>query len=101
MKKTDIKNFIEELYLIIERRAKASSKKSYTKKILKKGPKTIAQKFGEESAELLIEYLSGSKKRTIEEASDVFYHLMVLLYSKKISLIEIKKELERRKKNVR
>ena len=101
MKKTDIKNFIEELYLIIERRAKASSKKSYTKKLLKKGPKTIAQKFGEESAELLIEYLSGSKKRTIEEASDVFYHLMVLLYSKKISLIEIKKELERRKKNVR
>tara|TARA_B100000029_G_scaffold220835_1_gene218543 strand:- start:696 stop:1001 length:306 start_codon:yes stop_codon:yes gene_type:complete len=101
MKKTDIKNFIEELYLIIERRAKASSKKSYTKKLLKKGPKTIAQKFGEESAELLIEYLSGSKKRTIEEAADVFYHLIVLLYSKKISLIEIKKELERRKKNVR
>ena len=59
MKKTEIKNFIEELYLIIERRAKTSSKKSYTKKLLKNGPKIIAQKFGEESAELLIEYLSG------------------------------------------
>ena len=100
MKKTDIKNFIEELYLIIERRAKASSKKSYTKKLLKKGPKTIAQKFGEESAELLIEYLSGSKKRTIEEAVDVIYHLFVLLSSKKINFSEIEKELLKRK-NVR
>ena len=55
-----------------------------------------AKKLSEESAELLIDYLNGTKKRTIEEASDLIYHLFVLLYSKKISLNDIKKELKKR-----
>ncbi len=88
---------IEELFKIIEDRVKNKNKKSYTNKLLKLGPKKIAQKFGEESTELIIDFLSGSKKRTIEEAADVIYHLLVLLKSKKISLIEINKELEKRK----
>ena len=50
--------------------------------------------------ELLIDYLNGSKKRTIEEAADLIYHLFVLLHSKKITLEDIKKELDKRK-NVR
>ena len=44
--------------------------------------------------------LNGSKKRTIEEAADLIYHLLVLLYSKKILIKDIKKELSNRK-NVR
>tara|TARA_Y100001936_G_scaffold152094_1_gene148342 strand:+ start:2847 stop:3119 length:273 start_codon:yes stop_codon:yes gene_type:complete len=88
---------IEELYNIINTRIKNKSKKSYTNSLLKLGPKKIAQKFGEESNELIIDYLVGSKKRTIEEAADVIYHLLVLLRSKKISLEEINKELNKRK----
>ena len=88
---------IEELYNTIEKRIESKSKNSYTNKLLKLGPKKIAQKFGEESAELIIDYLNGSKKRTIEEASDVIYHLLVLLKSKKIKLKDINKELSRRK----
>ena len=38
----------------------------------------IAQKFGEESSELIIDFLKGSKKRTIEEAVDVIYHLLIM-----------------------
>ena len=38
----------------------------------------------------------ATKKRTIEEAADLIYHLFVLLYSKKISLNDIKKELTNR-----
>ena len=38
-----------------------------------------------------------SKKRTIEEAVDVIYHLLVLLKSKKITINEIHKELDKRK----
>ena len=60
-------------------------------------PKKSAQKFGEEAVELIVDYLSGSKKRTIEEAADVIYHLLVLIKSKKISLSEINKELDKRK----
>ena len=92
---------IEELFKIIEERIKHKKKKSYTNKLLQLGPNKIAQKFGEESAELIIDYLKGSKKRTIEEAADVIYHLIVLLKSKKITLNEINKEIEKRKTNVR
>ena len=62
----------------------------------KREKKKIAQKFGEESAELIIDYLKGTKKRTIEEATDLIYHLFVLLSSKKISYQDIQKELIKR-----
>ncbi len=86
----------EELFKVIESRSTDKKKSSYTKKLLRLGPKKIAQKFGEESNELIIDYLSGSKKRTIEESVDVIYHLLVLLRSKKITLNEINKELTKR-----
>ena len=88
---------IEDLNEIINSRIKTGKKNSYTKKLLKLGPKKIAQKFGEESSELIIDFLKGSKTRTIEEAVDVIYHLLVLLKSKKISIDDIHKELDRRK----
>ena len=92
---------IEQLYSLIEDRVNSKNKNSYTKKLIKLGSKKIAQKFNEESGELIIDYLNGTKKRTIEEAVDVIYHLLVLLKSKKISLNEINKELTKRNKNVR
>ena len=89
-----------DLFLIIEDRKKSKSKKSYTLSLFKQGEKKIAQKFGEESAELIVDYLKGTKKRTIEEATDLIYHLFVLLSSKKISYEDIQKELIKRN-NVR
>ena len=100
MRKQDSLDFIEELYSNIKSRVKSKKKNSYTNLLLKKGKNKIAQKIGEESTELIIDYLNGSKKRTVEEASDLIYHLLVLLYSKKISIKDIKKELTKRK-NVR
>ena len=100
MRKQDSLDFIEELYSTIRSRARSKKKNSYTNLLLKKGKNKIAQKISEESTELIIDYLNGSKKRTVEEASDLIYHLLVLLYSKKISIKDIKKELTKRK-NVR
>ncbi len=88
---------IEDLNKIINERVKTNKKNSYTNKLLKLGPKKIAQKFGEETSELIIDFLKGSRKRTIEEAVDVIYHLLVMLKSKKISMSEIHKELDKRK----
>ena len=88
------------LYKTIESRKTSKNKNSYTRKLYKEGEKKIAQKFGEESSELIIDFLKGSKKRTKEEAVDVIYHLFVLLSSKKISLNELEKEILKRK-NVR
>ena len=100
MKKKDSLDFIEKLYSTIASRARSKKKNSYTNLLLKKGKNKIAQKIGEESTELIIDYLNGSKKRTVEEATDLIYHLLVLLYSKKISINDIKKELTKRQ-NVR
>ena len=100
MKKQESLDFIEELYTTIKSRARSRKKNSYTNLLLKKGKNKIAKKISEESTELIIDYLNGSKKRTVEEASDLIYHLLVLLYSKKISIKDIKKELIKRK-NVR
>ena len=88
---------IEELNEILNKRIATRKKNSYTNKLLNLGPKKIAQKFSEESSELIIDFLKGSKKRTIEEAVDVIYHLLVLLKSKKITMNEIHKELDKRK----
>ena len=100
MIKKNNEDFLEHLFNIITVKAKSKDNKSYTKFLLKSGKNKIAQKLGEESNELVIDYLKGSKKRTIEEASDLIYHLFVLLYSKKINLKDIKKELQKRN-NVR
>tara|TARA_Y100000590_G_scaffold2268_1_gene2960 strand:+ start:28 stop:333 length:306 start_codon:yes stop_codon:yes gene_type:complete len=93
MNNKKINGVLEELYSIVEERDRSKKKKSYTKSLLKKGKNTIASKLSEESFELIVDYLNGSKKRTIEEASDLIYHLVVMLYSKKISIKDIKKEL--------
>ena len=92
-----MKDLFLELYKTIEHRKKSNKKNSYTKKLFKDGEKKIAQKFGEESSELLIDFLKGSKKRTTEEAVDVLYHLFVLLSAKKIKFNEIEKEIIKRK----
>ena len=89
-----------DLYKTIESRKTSKHKNSYTKKLFTECEKKIAQKFGEETFELIIDFLKGSKKRTIEEAVDVIYHLFVLLSAKKIKFNELKKEILKRK-NVR
>ena len=89
-----------ELYKTIESKKTSKDKSSYTRKLYKKGEKEIAQKFWEESSELIIDFLKGSKKRTTEEAVDVIYHLFVLLSAKKIKFNELEKEISKRK-NVR
>ena len=96
--KFNTNNFINELYKIIDQRYKSKKINSYSKKLLKKGPKFIAQKVGEEATELIIDYLQGSKKRTTEEAADIFFHVLILLYSKKIKINDVVKTLEKRRK---
>ena len=89
---------LDEIYSIIHSRKKTKKRNSYTYKILKLGNKKIAQKVAEESSELIIDFLNGAKKRTTEEASDLLYHIMLLLYAKNILPSDIAKELRSRYK---
>jgi len=56
----------------------------------------IAQKVGEEAVETVIEAKNTDDNRFINEASDLVYHLLVLLRQKDISLQDIVKNLEKR-----
>lgn len=69
---------------------------SYTSYLFGKGEEKILKKVGEECTEVIIASLSQSKKDLINEFGDLFYHMVVLMVEKGITLEEISAELERR-----
>ena len=66
---------------------------SYTTSLFKDGLNRMAQKVGEEALEAVIEATNGTNERLIYEASDMFYHLIVLLTSKGLRIEDLAKEL--------
>lgn len=87
---------LKKLFKIIEDRKINPAENSYTNTLLDAGYPRIAQKVGEEAVEVIIAAGSQGKTRLIEEASDLIYHLFVLLANQDISLAEIEAELEKR-----
>lgn len=83
--------------LIAERRAKRPEG-SYTATLFDKGLKKMLQKVGEESAEIIIAAMAGSRPETVRETSDLLYHLMVVLREMDIPLDDVAAELKSRKK---
>ena len=71
---------------------------SYTTSLFRKGINRMAQKVGEEAVETVIEATNGSDDRLIYEASDLIYHLIVLLTSKGHRIEELAEELVKRHK---
>lgn len=91
-------NALEQLESIITNRSQADPNSSWTAKLLASGRTRCAQKFGEEAIETVLAGSSGSKSQLIHEASDVFYHLLVLLHANGVSMAEIMTELEHRQR---
>ncbi len=89
-------SFLDELAEVIRRRHSGSTESSYTKYLLDKGSRRIAQKIGEEAVELVIEAATGDRERLISESADMIYHLMVLLEAEELSLEDVVTELRRR-----
>ena len=87
---------LNRLYKIIEDRKNNPVEGSYTNSLLNAGYEKVAQKLGEEAVELIIAAGKQGRQRTIEESSDLIYHLFVLLVQQGISLAEIEAELIRR-----
>jgi len=83
--------------LIAERRTKRPEG-SYTATLFDKGLKKMLQKVGEESAEIIIAAMAGSRPETVHETSDLLYHLMVMLKEMDIPLDDVAAELKSRKK---
>jgi len=90
------KRFLYQLEDIIDSRSKVDSDASYTASLFKSGINKVAQKVGEEAIEVVIEATNGSKTLLQEESADLLFHLMVLLRSKEISLLDIETVLKKR-----
>ena len=69
---------------------------SYTTRLFTDGTKRIAQKVGEEALEAVIEATSGTNEQFVYEASDMLYHLLVLLTDKGLRIDDLARELHRR-----
>ena len=88
--------FLTELQDFINKRHEEMPEGSYTTSLFKDGLNRMAQKVGEEALETVIEATNGTNDRLIYEASDMFYHLIVLLTSKGLRIEDIAKELKER-----
>ncbi len=80
----------------IEARKGADPSTSWTAKLLDRGPKKAAQKFGEEAVEAVIEAARGDTDKLTEEAADVLYHFLVMLTARGVALSDVYAVLEAR-----
>jgi len=91
-------SFLKFLQDFIEVRHAEMPEGSYTTSLFRKGINRMAQKVGEEAVETVIEATNGTEEGFLYEASDLVYHLIVLLRSKGYSLDDIGRELKKRHK---
>lgn len=88
--------FLSELQDFIEQRHREMPKGSYTTSLFESGINRMAQKVGEEAVETVIEATNGTDGRMMYEASDLLYHLIVLLTAKGRRIEELAEALENR-----
>ena len=88
--------FLKELQDFINRRHEEMPEGSYTTSLFKDGVNRMAQKMGEEALETVIEATNGSAQKLVYEASDMIYHLIVLLTSKGLRIEDVAAELQKR-----
>lgn len=69
---------------------------SYTTYLFNKGLEKILKKVGEESTEVIIASLNGSKEELVGEINDLIYHVLVLMVEKGITLEDVEAEMVRR-----
>jgi phosphoribosyl-ATP pyrophosphohydrolase/phosphoribosyl-AMP cyclohydrolase len=90
--------FLKYLQDFIARRRQEMPENSYTTSLFNKGIEQIAQKVGEEAVETIIEAMKGDDERLLYEASDLLYHLIVLLTYKGYRIEDLANELKKRHK---
>lgn len=91
-------DFLQQLDSVIAQRLKEKPKDSYIAGLAKRGLDRIAQKVGEEAVETVIAAKNNNTTVLLEEASDLVFHLMVLLRAKGRSLADVSVLLRKRHK---
>jgi phosphoribosyl-AMP cyclohydrolase / phosphoribosyl-ATP pyrophosphohydrolase len=86
-----------DLDALIRRREADRPEGSYTTKLFESGIKRIAQKVGEEGLETSLAAVVESDDDLLGEASDLLYHLIVLLRARGLNLGDVKQVLAKRR----
>jgi len=87
---------LAQLFQIIEDRKANPLEGSYTNLLFAAGEDEILKKVGEEAMEVILAAKGQGNPRLIEEVADLYYHTLVLLAARGLTLSEIEAELERR-----
>ena len=87
---------LDRLWDVVVSRRDVDPSVSHSARLLSRGVAKVAQKFGEEAVECLIEAVAGNHNALVAESADVLYHLMVLWVSAGVSPDEVWAELARR-----
>jgi phosphoribosyl-ATP pyrophosphohydrolase len=87
---------LDRLATVIASRRGADPELSHSARLLSRGTAKVAQKFGEEAVECVIEAISGNRAALIAESADVLYHLLLLWEDAGVATGEVWAELERR-----
>lgn len=97
-KETNAVFTINKLEQVIANRKNTPADHSYTSSLFARGINKIAQKVGEEAVELVIESKDNDREKFTGEAADLFFHYLVLLQAKGLSLADVEAVLAQRHK---
>jgi phosphoribosyl-ATP pyrophosphohydrolase len=87
---------LDRLYAVVVSRRDADPTVSHSARLLSRGTAKVAQKFGEESVECLIEAVAGNVDALISESADVLYHMLVMWVDAGVRPDDVWTELHRR-----
>ncbi|MBV8705467.1 MAG: phosphoribosyl-ATP diphosphatase [Acetobacteraceae bacterium] len=87
---------LDRLFAVVTERRTADPAVSHSARLLSRGVEKVAQKFGEEAVECLIEAVAGNRDALVAESADVLYHLIVLWVASGVRPEQVWSELIRR-----
>jgi len=91
---------LDDLFRVIEDRITNPKPGSYVTSLVTdpKGIDKVLEKVGEEATEFIIAMKNGVPGRTVEEAADLQFHLLIALRVAGINLSDLMTELKKRRK---
>ena len=87
---------LEKLFYDLLKKKNIDKEISYTSALLT-NKNVLAKKIGEETIEVILEYLGNNKDKIIQESADLLYHLIVMWISSNVNPSEVWQELQKRK----
>lgn len=93
---SELTEVLEDLFAVLLERKRNMQDDSYVSLLYRKGEDSILKKIGEEATEVIIASKGEDKKKIIFEITDLWFHCMILMADKEISLEEIAEEFKKR-----